>query len=326
MIDIEKLRFEVKKLISEKTVNYVIGYEKGTYGLRVSPSFAYIETDVHKFIFNEFCIHNLSTYIGLERALDKKEKKYKIGLLVKGCDCRAITQYIQEKGIAREDLILIGVQCSGIIDIRKIDKNIAVCNNIELKSEGNQYIFKSNEEKEFAYLKDDIIFDKCKSCQYPTPLDYDIFIEEIGEPIVEKKQENYKSVEEIEQKNVYEKRVFWEKQFEKCIRCYACRNVCPLCYCDNCALQSLKPQWLNRSVNISENTMYHLIRAFHLAGRCIGCCECERVCPMQIPLMKLNKKLEKDVKELFGYITGIDKNAKPLFGTYSLEDKAEFIL
>jgi len=68
------------------------------------------------------------------------------------------------------------------------------------------------------------------------------------------------------------------------------------------------------------------MRAFHLAGRCVGCGECERACPVNIPLMELNKKLTKDVKELFEYTSGIEVEEKPLFGTFKPDDPEEFIL
>jgi Na+-translocating ferredoxin:NAD+ oxidoreductase RnfC subunit len=68
------------------------------------------------------------------------------------------------------------------------------------------------------------------------------------------------------------------------------------------------------------------MRAFHLAGRCIGCGECERVCPMGLPLMKLNKKIEKEIKELFDYKPGIDTEQKPLLAMFKPDDPEEFIL
>ena len=99
-----------------------------------------------------------------------------------------------------------------------------------------------------------------------------------------------------------------------------------MCYCEPCMAESLDPQWLMRSVNISENTAWNIMRALHLAGRCVECGACEQSCPMNIPLMDLNRKLQKEVKALFDYVAGMDKDAKPLLGTFRPDDREDFII
>jgi len=89
--------------------------------------------------------------------------------------------------------------------------------------------------------------------------------------------------------------------------------------------EQLTPQWLRRSVNLSENTVWNVMHAFHLAGRCTDCGECERVCPMDIPLMLLNKKVEKEIRELFDYLAGIDVDEKPLLAMFKPDDPEEDI-
>jgi len=137
---------------------------------------------------------------------------------------------------------------------------------------------------------------------------------------------DFKKVNEFEKKPLKDKWEYWEKQFDKCIRCYACRNACPLCYCKECMVDQLNPQWVRRSVNLSENTAWNLLRAFHLAGRCIGCGQCERACPMDMPLMELNKKIEKEIREMFEYEAGVNAEEKPLLAMFKPDDPEEFIL
>jgi len=99
-----------------------------------------------------------------------------------------------------------------------------------------------------------------------------------------------------------------------------------MCYCLECVVTKQKPQWTRRSTDVSENTAYHIQRAWHLSGRCIECGECERVCPVDIPIMTLNRKMTRDVKEMFSFEPGIDVEAEPLLSCYNPQDHEEYIM
>lgn len=67
--------------------------------------------------------------------------------------------------------------------------------------------------------------------------------------------------------------------------------------------------------------MFHIIRAFHVAGRCTDCGECSRVCPQGIPLHLFNRKFIKDIDELYGeYQAGEDTTRKAPLTDYTFED------
>lgn len=311
MVDNKKLQDEIKKILDRNNVKHVICYSKGTYGFQTTPYFVSKKDDIEKIIFSPLCVNNLSLYVKFEDGTEK------IGIVVKGCDSRSLVQMIQEKRIPREKLIIIGIPCTGVIDPRKLRQKIPEeLENIDVVEKNDKFIFTRNGKKQ-KIPKKELVFDKCLVCEYPTPIIYDILVGEKVKPIG---KDDYKQVKDFEKKSLDDKWKFWEEQFNRCIRCYACRNVCPACYCKECMAEQLNPQWLCRSVNLSENTVWNVMRAFHLAGRCTDCGECERVCPMNIPLMLLNKKVEKDIKELFDYVAGVDVDEKPLLAMFKPDD------
>ncbi|MFH1101578.1 MAG: Coenzyme F420 hydrogenase/dehydrogenase, beta subunit C-terminal domain [Methanobacteriota archaeon] len=327
MVNEKQLKDEAKKLVARDDVKYVIGYERGTYGFQTTPLFAFTPDEAERFIFSPLCANNLAVYLMLEEKpplrKGEKEDTRKIGLVVKGCDARAVVQIIQEQGLKRDSLVIIGVPCTGIIDLKKINEKFShQVQPVDVKEEGNNFVITIN-EKTHKIPKEELLFEKCKQCEYPTPVISDILL---GDAIKSTKKEEYKEIKTLEKKALKEKWDFWSKQFERCIRCYACRNACPLCYCKECIVDQLDPQWIRRTVNPSENAVWNIIRAYHLAGRCSGCGECERACPMGIPLTKLNKKIEKDVKELFQYMAGVNPEEKPLLAMFKPDDTEETIL
>ena len=136
-----------------------------------------------------------------------------------------------------------------------------------------------------------------------------------GEVVHEAASDDFHDLKELEEMSVEERAGFWERQLSRCVRCYACRDVCPLCYCEE----------NERSVRPPENLFYHMVRGMHLVGRCVDCGECERVCPMDIPIRKINRYLYKHAKERFKVFPGINVDDKPVFGAYDVGDPEEAI-
>jgi formate dehydrogenase subunit beta len=116
-------------------------------------------------------------------------------------------------------------------------------------------------------------------------------------------------VAEYENMSLSERRTFWQQQFLKCIKCYGCRNICPECFCESCALED--SLWVERGVLAPPFPMFHLIRAMHMASRCVACRQCELVCPAHIPLTVLYDLIRRDVGDLLEYAPGADIAAAP---------------
>jgi ferredoxin len=116
-------------------------------------------------------------------------------------------------------------------------------------------------------------------------------------------------VAEYEEMSLDERREFWQQQFLKCIKCYGCRNFCPVCFCEACALED--PLWVEPGVLAPPFPMFHLIKAMHMSSRCVACRQCELACPSHIPLTVLYDLIRRDIEELLGYNPGADIAIEP---------------
>ena len=293
----EKLQKIAKDLLESGEVNLIIGYTKGSNPHRIRPVFITKPEEVEKLTFSSNAVQDLAVF------LKKQEvKKYgKIGITVKGCDEKAVNALIQEYQLSRDNIKIIGLQCNGVIKQSLADKG-------ETK------------------VSETTVYDKCLVCQEHTPVLYDFLVEtEEPELSISGNVKPYAEIEKLEAMSTEEKNAYWAKEFDKCIKCYACRQACPLCFCSRCIVEKNMPQWIDTNSEETGNSQWNLIRAYHLSGRCIGCGECERACPVNIPLMLINEKMARDVYNVFGYKSGLDINAKPVFGVFSENDFNDFI-
>ena len=302
-----------KRLLKECKVDMVIGFRQGTLPMMNEPCFARTAEDVDTLIWDSNCGINLANYL--------TNRKEKIGILAKGCDSRNIVTHIIENKIKREQLTIIGVPCQGMIDKRRIsamfDQEILAVteNGDEIQVRGNGF--------EKILDKQAVLQQNCSVCTHRNPVIYD---ELVAELVPEQQDiDRYTDVAEIEALSTEEKWEYFEKLLATCIRCYACRNACPLCYCPTCFVDESRPQWVGKTDDPLDIRTFHFLRAYHCAGRCTDCGACERACPVGINMRVFTKKLEKDCWDLFGWETGLTLDVRPPLDTYKPEDPDEFI-
>jgi formate dehydrogenase (coenzyme F420) beta subunit len=210
-----------------------------------------------------------------------EKKKQRVALIAKPCDSRAVAMYMAEKQLQRDQVFIIGVECAGM---KGKDGN---------PSPG------------------------CSTCTVRIPTVYDVLVKYPGEL----PEADLHSCPEVESDEFVDKLQSLEKEMEKCILCFSCRQACYGCYCETCFIDSGIPNWQPSELNTGRKMMFHLGRAMHLAGRCIECGACERACPSGVKINYLTKELSEFCEELYGYKAGMNPDETPAMSAFAQNDR-----
>lgn len=318
MSNSEKLCKIAKEALEKKEVTLVLGWRKKDFWWQSPVAFIENPDDAGQLVWDAFTVYNPVKYL-----LDVEDCHEKIGVFVKGCDSRGINRLLQDKRLERDRVVLYGVPCEGKADAEKIRKAFgAKVSGVTIS--GDTMTVSVDGKEETVDVKD-YLLEKCLTCAYPNPVVYDKLAWEEVPARAEAKEVRFDRVKAVEGKELEERYAYWAKQFERCLRCYACRNVCPACNCKVCIFDQAEPRWIGKASDLGDTMNYQIIRAFHVAGRCFECGECERVCPADIPLQELNRKLVKELDRYYGeYEAGLNPEDTPPLGTYRGEDPAGF--
>ncbi len=307
-----------KELLADGTVVRVLGWRIGDLPYNPEPSYFETAEDLEaNFVYNGFCGANLSKYM-----IEGSKLEGKTLVFLKPCDTYSFNQLIKENRVVRDKAYIIGIGCKGKLDVEKIKaqgiKGILNIRGAEYDGPADTLTVETlYGEKTVPYK--DAMLERCHVCKGKDHMIYD---ELLGESTDTKDADRFEEVRKIEAMSPEEKFAYFQSELSKCIRCNACRNVCPACSCRKCVFDSTKFDSAQKAnVDSFEEKMFHIIRAFHVSGRCTDCGECSRVCPQGIPLHLFNRKFIKDIDEFYGeYQAGADAESKGPLTSFTFND------
>jgi ferredoxin len=245
------------------------------------------------------------------------KKEGKTAVFLKPCDSYSFNQLVKEHRIKRENIYVIAVECLAKLDVNKI-KAQGVTGVTDVEVNGKE-VKVTSLYGEVILNKPDVVLEKCAVCNKTHQVkDEEIILHERPERDVNR----FAQVEALEAMTEDERFAFWRNELSKCIRCNACRNVCPACSCVKCVFDNPASGIAAKANDAEfEEQMFHIIRAYHVAGRCTDCGECSRVCPQNIPLHLLNRKFIKDIDGFYGeYQAGETAEGKTPLTEYTEND------
>ena len=309
----EMIRQKAIELLENGTVDRVLGWKAGEFFYDLTPAVFQSREEIERnFVYSVFSGANFSKYL-----VKESRKGGKVAAFLKPCDTYSFNQLLKEHRIWRDNVYVVGIACDGMCDIDKI-RDAGAKGILSVEQEGEN-LKVSTLYGDMILAKADMLAERCACCKSHKLVAFD---ERIGEDGEVSDNGRFDQVAALEAMTPDERFAFWQGELSKCIRCNACRDVCPACTCEKCVFDNPNSGIAQKAAaNSFEESMYHIIRAFHVASRCTDCGECSRVCPQKIPLHLLNRKFIKDINELYGtYQSGEDLETRPPLMNFTQED------
>lgn len=311
----EVLVSKASELLKNGTVDRVLGWKAGEFDYDITPAVFHTSEELEQdFVWNDFCGANFSKYLVSETG--KSENK--ILVFLKPCDTYSFNQLLTEHRFDREKVYAVGVGCNGMLDVAKLRSSADGILRVHTE-DADKVAVETLYDGTVTLDRAELLPDRCVNCKSRKHVAYDELLGSDGEVL---DCHRFDEVEQIERMTPDERYAFWQGELSRCIRCNACRDVCPACTCEKCVFDNPQSGVENKAPATSfEEQMFHIIRAFHVAGRCTDCGECSRVCPQHIPLHLLNRKFIKDIDNFYGdYQAGAEVGSRAPIVNYRTDD------
>ncbi len=313
MQEVNKLVERASALLADGTVDRVLGWKAGEFGYDVTPAvFRSAQELEQSFVWNDFCGANFSKYLVKETLGEGKVLAF-----LKPCDTYSFNQLLTEHRFDREKVYAIGVPCNGMLDGGRLRDRAGELASFAV--EGDTVTVETLYDGTLTLPRAELLPDRCVNCKSKKHVAYDELLGEDGDVL---DSHRFDEVERLERMTADERYAFWQNELSRCIRCNACRDVCPACTCEKCVFDNPNSGVENKAAaNSFEEKLFHIIRAFHVAGRCTDCGECSRVCPQHIPLHLLNRKFIHDIDRFYGdYQAGAEVGSRAPIVNYTKDD------
>ncbi|MBQ7606837.1 MAG: hydrogenase iron-sulfur subunit [Desulfovibrionaceae bacterium] len=310
----------IKSCIRDRlqSVDCVLGWKMGRDALHTVPYCIRKEADLDELVVGPTSVHNLANYL-------RDHRGKKTGILVKGCDAKSVVELLQEKLIRREDIVILSYPCTGTFDMARVEQDLGRYQTLDAVSMTETALCVTADGKEHIFPIEQYAQSKCYFCteRMAQLSDYAFGAADTPKDKAAPK-DTPPELALLDSLSLPERMAFWKTNMERCIRCYACRNSCPLCVCrDYCISDTRDPHWTTQNDTSKEKLFFQVIHSLHLAGRCTGCGECQRSCPVGIPILALRQHIARTIRELFaGYEPGTDPNAVPPLLGYAAEEQS----
>ncbi len=303
----ETIRETAHRLLAEKTADRVVGWTQGEFLYDPTPAVFDSAESLERMVYNDFCGANLSKYL-----INEARKPGRVAVFLKPCDSYSFNQLLREHRFERDNAYAVGVPCPSMLDVEKL-RALGIKGVRGVQADGSDIILDTL-YGEKRCRRADAMLEKCRACKGKAhaAADEAIALDWTEEPM---EADRFAQVALLEAMTPAERFAYWRSELSKCIRCNACRNACPACTCVQCVFDNPQSGVASKAnSDPAEENLFHITRAFHVAGRCTDCGECSRVCPQRIPLHLLNRKMIKDINELYGdYQAGADtESCSPL--------------
>lgn len=296
------IRQRVGALLEAGIIDSFVGYGGGRNPLRARPLVVRTPEDAAQLVWHRRCQGSLLPTL-------RNQSEGRVGVLLTGCDGRALIELINQHQIERERLYLLAVACPGMLDLTDAADELPESLQ-QVDEQADTVTLIDREGNTESVNTADVLGRSCRMCSVPMPPVYD---ELLGEPdlALRTPQADNDELAALMALPLAERFAFWQAHFERCTLCYACQKACPMCFCTTCTATLPKADPQRRARRQETVFAFHLLRFSHMLGRCVGCGECERVCSADIPLSLLARQVEQDSRELFGSTAGMALDTLP---------------
>jgi ferredoxin len=283
--------------------------------------------DAAALVWSPLCTSNLAALLPalLKRPAGLRDDwtPPRVGVLAKGCVSRSIVGLIKAHQIPREALHIVGVACEGMIDRHRVSREIGPGEIANAALLDGELRIGTTDGSERVFEFDKALYSGCRTCRHRGAVLADETIGDEAGALVGAGPDE--AVDAFAGQPIEARWAAFQEEISRCIRCYACREACPNCYCTECFADETSPKWIGTTTDLSDLMLFHLGRAFHQAGRCVDCGACVAACPQGIDLRLLNQKINQDVAALFGYEVSVSLDESEPLLQFAMGDDEGFM-